>query len=326
MSPAKTVSKPRVFISHGSLDKERFVTAFAAALRAAGIDAWYDQWEIRPGDSIVRKIFDDGIGRAEAIVVVVSATSVTRPWVREELDAAVMLRIGSRIRIIPVVLDDADVPVALMAAAWIKVSDPSAPGDAVRQIVDTLYGHVSKPPVGEPPIFAHDTAPSGMTVADATAMKAVGDLQVADDYPFASIGVVLNRLSATGMTAPSALESLDVLRATGYLHVEGYLEESQAMLRLTPFGMEEYLRFAVPAYAVLRPRIEAAVVNRSDVTARGLATELGCARVVVDHVFEDLDSLGLVKLARDLSDTGVWEVSALMRRRVAGARPIGTEE
>ena len=50
---------PKAFISHAHEDKERFVDNFASLLRQHGIDAWYDNWEIGPGDSLVKKIFDD---------------------------------------------------------------------------------------------------------------------------------------------------------------------------------------------------------------------------------------------------------------------------
>ncbi|MCH8873553.1 toll/interleukin-1 receptor domain-containing protein [candidate division KSB1 bacterium] len=62
----------RVFISHSSMDKNRFVIPFAEKLRASGIHAWVDLWEIKPGDSLVRKIFDDGLSQSDAIIVVVS--------------------------------------------------------------------------------------------------------------------------------------------------------------------------------------------------------------------------------------------------------------
>jgi hypothetical protein len=46
---------PKVFISHASEDKERFVIRFAETLRCAGIEAWLDQWELRPGDSLIHR-------------------------------------------------------------------------------------------------------------------------------------------------------------------------------------------------------------------------------------------------------------------------------
>jgi len=42
----------KAFISHASEDKQRFVEAFAKRLREKGVDAWYDEWEIHPGDNL----------------------------------------------------------------------------------------------------------------------------------------------------------------------------------------------------------------------------------------------------------------------------------
>src|SRR5947199_65671 len=39
----------------------------------------YDEWEIYPGDSLVRKIYDAGIGAAQAVLIVLSRNSVDKP-------------------------------------------------------------------------------------------------------------------------------------------------------------------------------------------------------------------------------------------------------
>ncbi|HFT7679416.1 TPA: toll/interleukin-1 receptor domain-containing protein, partial [Citrobacter braakii] len=79
------MAAPKVFVSHASEDKDRFVMAFAERLRANGVDAWVDKWEIQVGDSLVRKIFSEGLAECSAIIVVLSNYSVNKPWVREEL-------------------------------------------------------------------------------------------------------------------------------------------------------------------------------------------------------------------------------------------------
>ena len=79
---------PKVFISHAPEDKDRFVIDFASRLREQGIDAWLDRWEMLPGDSLVDKLFEEGIHSATAIVIVLSTNSVDKPWVREEINAA----------------------------------------------------------------------------------------------------------------------------------------------------------------------------------------------------------------------------------------------
>ena len=147
---------PRVFVSHGSEDKERFVIPFATELRAQGVDAWVDRWEIRSGDSLVQKIFDEGIEKAQAFVVVLSLTSIQKPWVRDELDAAVIARIesGRRRRLIPVVLDDGvEVPAALRHLLRESVPRDGL-GRVTRNIVNALFDRDTRPPLGPEPAYA----------------------------------------------------------------------------------------------------------------------------------------------------------------------------
>ena len=54
------MKSPKVFLSHASEDKLRFVDEFASRLMKNGVDAWLDKWEMLPGDSLVDKIFEEG--------------------------------------------------------------------------------------------------------------------------------------------------------------------------------------------------------------------------------------------------------------------------
>lgn len=47
------MNNPIVFISHSSKDKYRFVKGLAEQLISRGIDAWYDDWELEFGDSLI---------------------------------------------------------------------------------------------------------------------------------------------------------------------------------------------------------------------------------------------------------------------------------
>ena len=109
---------PKVFVSHASEDKERFVLDFAKKLRSVGIDAWLDKWEMLPGDSLVDKIFEEGIKEADSFIVVLSINSINKPWVREELNTAIVKRISDRTKIIPIVLDNVEVPECLKSTLY----------------------------------------------------------------------------------------------------------------------------------------------------------------------------------------------------------------
>ena len=140
----------KVFISHASEDKERFVMQFAKRLRSQGIDAWVDIWEMLPGDSLVDKIFEEGIKNARAMIVVLSSFSVEKPWVREELNAGFLNRVSGRCKVIPVVIDDCDVPEALRSTVWQRITDLENYDAEFQRIVDAIYGRTQKPPLGSP--------------------------------------------------------------------------------------------------------------------------------------------------------------------------------
>jgi hypothetical protein len=106
---------PKAFLSHASEDKDRFVLDFATQLRARGIDVWVDRWEMLPGDSLIQRIFEEGLKNASAVIIVLSKNSVNKRWVREELDNAAVKRINTGSKLIPVVLDDCEVPQVLQS-------------------------------------------------------------------------------------------------------------------------------------------------------------------------------------------------------------------
>jgi hypothetical protein len=79
------LSRPdiRVFICHASEDKPN-ARAVATHLRELGSEVWFDEWEIRVGDSIVQKI-SGALGVATHLVILLSHYSVSKPWVNKEL-------------------------------------------------------------------------------------------------------------------------------------------------------------------------------------------------------------------------------------------------
>jgi formylglycine-generating enzyme required for sulfatase activity len=83
-----------VFISYSSKDRD-FAEKLATDLRASGVGVWFDQWEIKVGDSITQKI-NDGIHDNDYLAVVLSPDSVASPWVRKELNAAMMKELDRR--------------------------------------------------------------------------------------------------------------------------------------------------------------------------------------------------------------------------------------
>lgn len=91
-----------VFMSHAGPDKDDFVRPLAAALVQGGLSVWYDEFELRVGDSLRRKI-DQGIRAARFGIVVLSPAFLRgRPWTEHELDAIVNAYIYKRQVLLPI--------------------------------------------------------------------------------------------------------------------------------------------------------------------------------------------------------------------------------
>jgi tetratricopeptide (TPR) repeat protein len=71
-----------VFLSHSSKDKA-VVRAVAARLRADKLQVWFDEWELRPGDSIPAKI-EEGLENSRVLVLCMSAHAFGSDWAQLE--------------------------------------------------------------------------------------------------------------------------------------------------------------------------------------------------------------------------------------------------
>jgi hypothetical protein len=90
-----------VFISHASEDKEAVVRPLAAALVAEGLNVWYDEFELRIGDSLRRKI-DQGLAGSRVGLVVLSHSFIAKGWTNYELDGIVTRSVSGEQVLLPI--------------------------------------------------------------------------------------------------------------------------------------------------------------------------------------------------------------------------------
>lgn len=77
-----------VFVSHASEDKDSFVRPLVSALTKAGLRVWFDEQELKVGDSLRRSI-DRGLARSRFGIVVISHSFLAKHWPQKELDGLV---------------------------------------------------------------------------------------------------------------------------------------------------------------------------------------------------------------------------------------------
>jgi hypothetical protein len=90
-----------VFISHASEDKEDVVRPLAHALDSGGLKVWYDEFELRIGDSLRRKI-DSGLARSRFGIVVLSRSFFRKGWTNYELDGLVTRAVSGEQILLPI--------------------------------------------------------------------------------------------------------------------------------------------------------------------------------------------------------------------------------
>jgi hypothetical protein len=90
-----------VFISHASEDKAAVVRPLAEALRQRGVEVWYDEFELRIGDSLRRKI-DAGLARSKFGIVVLSRSFFAKGWPQYELDGIISRSVSGEQTLLPI--------------------------------------------------------------------------------------------------------------------------------------------------------------------------------------------------------------------------------
>ena len=89
-----------VFISHATEDKDEVVRPLAEALIERNLRVWYDEFELRIGDSLRRKI-DAGLAQSRFGIVVLSHAFFAKNWPQYELDGLVTREMNGEQVILP---------------------------------------------------------------------------------------------------------------------------------------------------------------------------------------------------------------------------------
>lgn len=311
----------RAFVSHTYDDRSK-AEELATALRACGVESWLDKWEIQPGDSLIQKIFEEGLRDCGVFLVLLSPASIKSSWVREELDVAMIRRIEGATRVIPVVLEPCEVPIALRSLQWLDTRDGL--DDVAKRIADVIFGVRNVPPVAPPPSQLKFDVPGLSKLAARVAVHFSGSLDSRSGRPQAFQGQQI--ASALSMNPEEVNDAVEELEGRGLVELRHYIGTAPFK-----FGIAE------PTYALalqLRQTpainydpeadiklVANTVVSQKQVEGSKLAelTNLSAGRI--NAAVQYLEDYGLVKVLRVLG-TGPFtfkqvEATGATRRFVA---------
>jgi hypothetical protein len=306
---------PIAFLSHASEDKAGFVDPLGRELASLGISPWLDKWEIRPGDSLVQKLFDEGVATADAVIVVVSQYSAGKRWVRAELDAAMVRKINEDTRLIPVRLDGADMPAPLEMLVW---HDAARTEDgirgAARLIADTIHGRDTRPAVAPPPAYTRAARVPGLTAADSTLLTLIAEEAIAvNNLSYVPWSAIVAQAASRGLDEALAVESLAVLQQRHYAkRAPVYAGGAILAVELAPRGFSAVADTIVPGAESARKRIIASLVNTppdGDMVVDDLAILTSTPPLFVLQSLRELQSQGHLTVI--LGSSGASRVTSM---------------
>lgn len=308
---------PKVFISHAREDKDRFVVEFATKLREHGIDAWFDKWEMLPGDSLIDKIFEEGLKDADAVIIVLSENSIKKPWVHEELNASMIKRISKGIKIIPVIIDNCTTPESLKSTLWERITDLSRYKENLDRIVAAIFGYREKPPIGKSPIYTtFDIANiSELAKGDNLVLKMSCESEMQDYNYIVDPKKVFMKDGEFIIPESELRDSLEILDQNGYIELHRTLGTDIDSYSVLFYGFEEYARTYIQDYQDIIQDVIILIVNQKMRGNIKISESLNKPLCLVDHIFKLLESNGHIKLSNELGHSNtIFDVSPSLKR------------
>lgn len=130
----------KIFLSHNHNDKP-FVRELASYLQQYGIEAWVDEAEIKIGDSLIEKV-GTAIKENAFVGVVISRNSANSKWVKKELEIALQRELQEdRVVVLPIVLDDSELPLFLTGKLYADFSAPEKYYTELAKLLVALGAH-----------------------------------------------------------------------------------------------------------------------------------------------------------------------------------------
>lgn len=316
------MSVPKVFISHSWDDKKRFVLEFAKKLLSRGIDAWVDEWEMVAGDSLIKKIFCEGIHNADAFIIVLSRNSIQKKWVKEELDLAVIKKIEEGSRIIPIIIDECEVPGPLRSTIWVKIHDLNNYQNEFEKIVMAIFGQTTKPPIGSPPKYTSSaiTTFSGLNEIDSIIFNAICEkgVELHKEYGI-SADQVFNNIKQYEIEEEIFAESLSVLAYNYLIKILGGARVN-CTIDLTRSGLNKYIDERVPEFFEIEKSIICELINKG-INSKGGKFDFGITNeIYLHHVLKNLSDQNLISYGRTLGNTAIINRVSQVLKRVSSEK------
>jgi formylglycine-generating enzyme required for sulfatase activity len=145
-----------VFISHATKEDGQFAHRLAADLRRLGVSVWIAPESIRPGEGWVDAI-ERGLEESSHVVVVLTPAALQSRWVKKETNVAIALERKERIEVIPLDVEECEVPPLLGSYHMVYFRRDYDAG--LRKLAERLGVRITPPEPVRPPVTMPEAVP-----------------------------------------------------------------------------------------------------------------------------------------------------------------------
>lgn len=293
-------SNQSAFVCHAGEDNA-FAKRLGEGLFANGVVAFVDDWEILPGDRLIDKVFREGIPRATVFIIILSKNSIEKPWVREELDAALVLRIEGQMKIIPVRIDGCEVPLPLKATAWIDMQADGNFESELKRLLQGIYEIRQRPPLGQPPGFVTHARATDLDPYEEAILRLVLEKTYGDLGSYLDGKEILE--AVPGMSSEQVNDAVEVLEGRGIIEVTKLLGTAPFTFGLVRPTSHGFVGYAPKLLGIDTQKdceqVIALAASWSDkgqmLTGNRIADSLKIDPTRINHAVTVLEAKGLVK-------------------------------
>lgn len=292
----------KIFISHDSRDKKRFVEGFATKLLENGIDVWYDDWELQFGDSLMT-IFD-AISQCDIFISVISEYSVESKWVKEESDSAFMKKIENEVKFIPVILPGHfEIPAYMEHILQCRISDLGNYDSEFERLLSDIFGISTKPKLGNEPRYTTISPIDELEQSDTIVLKLIGDFNIKNKINSMSFDKIAELAKNFDLTPSDVKGSLEMLNELNYVKYRTVISGEFVHIRFTYKGTLLYCKNYVNDFELIIKKIFSSILNENLRTNSQIIEKTKTERLIVNGIFECLDINQYIKMTTTMDGT-----------------------
>ena len=233
-------SNPKAFICHAGEDND-FAIELGNILFKNGVETWVDDWKILPGDKLFDKVFP-AIDKSDAFIIILSQHSINKPWVKEELDAALVKRMAEKTKIIPIRIDDCEVPLPLQATAWATIDLGKDIEGQIEPILISIFNKTIQPELGQiPERFQDAEKVDDFNIVETSVLKCV--LTMYENHGKEEIWG--NQIQEeTGYSPTQINDAVEILHNRGLLQVQRFVGNPNYNFGIVIATSSAYIQYA----------------------------------------------------------------------------------